>query len=104
MTLREEIAALRRTGPTFGEDTDSYNAAIRHVLAILDRIADDTRGGEETPSEERPARRELLSMADWQEAYNDSGRYSSPLVAMKTTLAIVESIDALTAAVREARR
>jgi hypothetical protein len=33
--LRDEIAALVRPGPTFGWDSESYNAALYDVLAIL---------------------------------------------------------------------
>jgi hypothetical protein len=96
MTLREEIAAL----PPFYYNTESLNST-RHaqddVLAIIDRREAKAFGDLATPSEERPAREELRMIAEqhW------STDYLSDEVQARGMYAIIESIDALTAAIRE---
>ncbi|MGB8520822.1 MAG: hypothetical protein WCD38_11735 [Candidatus Tumulicola sp.] len=106
--LRDEIAALVVTADAAAtpmNDTDflilrGHNNAVRQVLAILDRIADHAREDVQTPSEERPARdnmRNALQVAHETADYPEG-------VSIMQTLAIVEAIDANTAAIREAKR
>ncbi len=101
MTLREEIAALVVTADAAAtpmNDTDflilrGHNNAVRQVLAILDRIADHAREDVQTPSEERPAREKI-----------EIETTSLERAVATAALGIMERIDALPAAIREAKR